>query len=48
MGPGGRRPPHPLPPRTIGEYFTAEQPLLAPLPQEPFETGRLSTPRVDR
>jgi transposase len=35
-------------PRTIGEYFAAEQPLLAPLPEEPFETGRLSTPRVDR
>ncbi|MET8170169.1 hypothetical protein ABZT34_39050 [Streptomyces sp. NPDC005329] len=35
-------------PRTIGEYFTAEQPLLAPLPQEPFETGRLFTLRVDR
>lgn len=34
-------------PRTIGEYFAAEQPLLAPLPEEPFETGRLSTPRVD-
>ncbi|MER7179445.1 hypothetical protein ABT404_08160 [Streptomyces hyaluromycini] len=35
-------------PRTIGEYFAAEQPLLAPLPEEPVETGRLSTPRVDR
>ncbi|MFD7123947.1 IS21 family transposase [Streptomyces anulatus] len=35
-------------PRTIGEYFAAEQPLLVPLPEEPFETGRLSTPRVDR
>ncbi|WP_405808458.1 hypothetical protein OG524_35955 [Streptomyces sp. NBC_01520] len=35
-------------PRTIGEYFAAEQPLLVPLPKEPFETGRLSTPRVDR
>ncbi len=35
-------------PRTIGEYFAAEQPLLAPLPQEPFETGRLFTLRVDR
>ncbi|MFJ7254143.1 IS21 family transposase [Streptomyces sp. NPDC098085] len=35
-------------PRTIGEYFAAEQPLLASLPQEPFETGRLFTLRVDR
>ncbi|MFJ3099347.1 Mu transposase domain-containing protein [Streptomyces hydrogenans] len=35
-------------PRTIGEYFAAEQPLLAPLPDEPFETGRLFTLRVDR
>lgn len=35
-------------PRTIGEYFAAEQPLLAPLPEGAFETGRLSTPRVDR
>lgn len=34
-------------PRTVDEYF-AEQPLLMPLPQEPFETGRLFTPRVDR
>ncbi|WP_237297313.1 IS21 family transposase [Streptomyces sp. 3211] len=33
---------------TIGEYFATEQPLLAPLPEDPFETGRLSTPRVDR
>ncbi len=35
-------------PRTIGEYFTAERPLLGPLPDEPFETGRLFTLRVDR
>ncbi|KJS59948.1 transposase [Streptomyces rubellomurinus] len=35
-------------PRTIGEYFAAERPLLAPLPDEPFEAGRLFTPRVDR
>ncbi|MFF3695795.1 hypothetical protein [Streptomyces sp. NPDC002221] len=35
-------------PRTIVEYFAVEQPLLAPLPDEPFETGRLFTPRVDR
>jgi len=34
--------------RTVGEYFAAEQLLLAPLPDEPFETGRLFTPRVDR
>jgi hypothetical protein len=35
-------------PRTIGEMFAAEAPLLAPLPVEPFETGRWFTPRVDR
>ncbi|MGC9382282.1 Mu transposase domain-containing protein [Streptomyces sp. MH13] len=35
-------------PRTIGEYCAAGQPLLALLPEEPFEAGRLSTPRVDR
>lgn len=35
-------------PRTIGEYFTPEQSLLGPLPDEPFETGRLFTLRVDR
>jgi hypothetical protein len=35
-------------PRTVDEYFAIEQPLLMPLPQEPFETGRLFTPRVDR
>jgi hypothetical protein len=29
-------------PRTIDEYFTLEQPL--PLPQEPFEIGRVFTP----
>ncbi|GAB3249408.1 hypothetical protein GCM10027425_06240 [Alteromonas gracilis] len=33
---------------TVGELFTTEQPLLAPLPNEPFETGRWFTPRVDR
>jgi hypothetical protein len=32
----------------VDEYFAIEQPLLMPLPQEPFETGRLFTPRVDR
>jgi hypothetical protein len=31
-------------PRTVGEHFAAE----APLPDEPFETGRWFTPRVDR
>lgn len=34
--------------RTVGEHFTTEQPLLAQLPNEPFETGRWFTPRVDR
>ena len=34
--------------RTVGEHFTAEQPLLAPLPVDEFETGRRFTPRVDR
>ncbi|WP_169317437.1 IS21 family transposase [Actinacidiphila oryziradicis] len=35
-------------PKTVAEYFALEQPLLMPLPEEPFETGRLFTPRVDR
>lgn len=35
-------------PRTVGEHFAVEQPLLAPLPDEPFETGRMFAPRVDR
>ena len=35
-------------PRTVGEYFAVEGPLLKPLPEEPFETGRWFTPRVDR
>ncbi len=35
-------------PHTIGEYFRSEQPRLKPLPEEPFETGRWFTPRVDR
>ncbi|WP_254407395.1 DUF5395 domain-containing protein [Streptomyces sp. GMY02] len=48
MGPRGRPRRIRSRPRTIGEYFAAEQPLLVPLPEEPFETGRLSTPRVDR
>jgi transposase len=33
---------------TIGQDFATEQPLLRPLPDEPFETGLLLTPRVDR
>jgi hypothetical protein len=35
-------------PRTVGEFFAIEQPLLKPLPEERFETGRWFTPRVDR
>lgn len=35
-------------PKTVAEYFALEQPLLMPLPEKPFETGRLFTPRVDR
>ncbi|MFF3437780.1 IS21 family transposase [Streptosporangium sp. NPDC002721] len=34
--------------RTISEDFATEQPLLQPLPEEPFETGRVFHPRVDR
>ena len=34
--------------RTVGEFFAIERPLLKPLPEEPFETGRWFTPRVDR
>lgn len=34
--------------RTIGQYFSIEAPLLTPLPDELFETGRYFTPRVDR
>jgi hypothetical protein len=34
--------------RTIGQDFAAEKLLLSPLPEEPFETGLLLTPRVDR
>jgi hypothetical protein len=33
---------------TIGEMFAIEQPLLAALPDEPFETGTWLGPRVDR
>jgi hypothetical protein len=32
---------------TVGEYFATERPLLQPLPDEPFETGRVFHPRVD-
>lgn len=35
-------------PRTVGELFAVEVPLLKPLPTEVFETGRWFTPRVDR
>lgn len=35
-------------PHTIGEHFATEKPLLRPLPEELFETGRWFTPRVDR
>ncbi|MGW2425779.1 Mu transposase domain-containing protein [Streptomyces sp. NPDC001709] len=35
-------------PRTIDEYFEVEWRLLMPLPEEPFKTGRVFTPRVDR
>jgi len=34
--------------RTIGQDFAAEAARLIPLPDEPFETGLLLTPRVDR
>lgn len=33
---------------TIGHDFTAEQPLLRPLPMEVFEPGLVLNPRVDR
>lgn len=33
--------------QTIGERFALEQPLLAPLPTDHFEIGRLFTPRVN-
>lgn len=35
-------------PRTVGELFAAEKPLLKPLPEKSFETGRWFHPRVDR
>ena len=34
--------------RTVGEFLAIERPLLKLLPEEPFETGRWFTPRVDR
>ncbi|MGN9806823.1 Mu transposase domain-containing protein [Micromonospora sp. L31] len=34
--------------RTIGQDFGVEQPLLAPLPVEPFGAGRQLTPKVNR
>ncbi len=33
---------------TVGEHFATEQPLLQPVPDDAFETGRWFTPRVDR
>jgi transposase len=35
-------------PRTVGEYFAVEQPLLTPLPTEPFDAGQVIETRVDR
>ncbi|WP_067510291.1 hypothetical protein [Actinoplanes sp. TFC3] len=35
-------------PHTVGEHFAVERPLLAPLPDEAFETGTWLTPHVDR
>ncbi len=35
-------------PRTVGEHFAVERPLLKPLPAEPFETGLQLGLRVDR
>ncbi|MDQ0994726.1 hypothetical protein QFZ74_005954 [Streptomyces sp. V3I7] len=35
-------------PRTVGESFAVEQPLLAPLPTEPFDAGQVIETRVDR
>jgi hypothetical protein len=35
-------------PRTVAEHFQVEQPLLKPLPAEPFETGLQLGLRVDR
>jgi hypothetical protein len=35
-------------PQTVGERFALERPLLVPLPEEAFETGLVSSARVDR
>lgn len=35
-------------PRTVGEHFAVEAPLLKPVPDEPFETGLMMSLRVDR
>jgi hypothetical protein len=35
-------------PRTVGEYFAIKQPMLKPVPDEPFETGVVLSPRVDK
>jgi hypothetical protein len=34
--------------RTVGEHFAIEQPMLKPVPDEPFETGLRMSLRVDR
>jgi hypothetical protein len=34
--------------RSIGQDFASKRVLLAPLPEDPFETGLVLTPRVDR
>jgi len=34
--------------RTVGDDFALEAPALRPLPAEPFESGLVLTPRVDR
>ncbi|MFJ4626956.1 Mu transposase domain-containing protein [Streptomyces sp. NPDC088847] len=38
----------PMRPRTVGEYFAVEQPLLAPLPTEPFDAGHVIETRADQ
>ena len=35
-------------PRTVGQMFAIEAPLLRPLPAEPFDTALTLAPRVDR
>jgi transposase len=35
-------------PHTVGEHYAVEKPLLKPLPEDRFETGRWFHPRVDR